>query len=710
MAAAALSAGGGDAIPRVGVTLAAIERFRAELAAATKGLPDAYVPGDGTTRRKPHEHALVVGQADDYICSVCDATGKRVEWHICSTRQHYVECADCFAESERLAALPPEPPLATTDDVNKLAMAHLTGARRCAYASLLDAGDASLVGEATTFVSHAWGMPFDALIAALRESEREQRAREPERTPYFWLDLLVNDQFAASSRPFEWWQTVFRENVERIGHTVVALEWERPLPLQRVWCVWEMFCAASAVTEATPAEADGAATAPTRRKPLLELALPPASRAAFVRALFQDPKMVRARLCWADLRDADAFHGGSGPGSCGRVPGGCPAARAERPCPDDKAQILGAIERAPGGVDSVTKVVTNALCDWMVASAMRSLAAEPDAGKRARSALHVFLIHFLVERGRLAEAEPLAREGAEAIRRLPPGELGEMDRIAMNWFASVLKDQGKLEEAAPVYREVLAEERRALGDGHPAALATMYTLGALLQDRGDLDGAEPLLREALAGQRRALGDEHADTLFSGSRLGALLHARGDLAGAEPLLREVLAATRRTLGNAHRHTLVDIGNLGKLLMDRGDVGGAEPLLREALAAGRHAPDDVSAAESLWCARELAGLLVSRGGTANVEEAALFANEALAGLRRKLGKGHALTLISLRMRGRVLAAQGDLPGAAAALRASLDGLRATGEDDSEARESARELAAVLRSQGDEAGAAAVEASIA
>ena len=64
----------------------------------------------------------------------------------------------------------------------------------------------------------------------------------------------------------------------------------------------------------------------------------------------------------------------------------------------------------------------------------------------------------------------------------------------------------------------------------------------------------------------------------------------------------------------------------------------------------------------------------------------------------------------MRGRVLAAQGDLAGAAAACRASLDGLRATGKDGDEARKSARELAAVLRAQGDEAGAAAVEAAAA
>jgi hypothetical protein len=64
----------------------------------------------------------------------------------------------------------------------------------------------------------------------------------------------------------------------------------------------------------------------------------------------------------------------------------------------------------------------------------------------------------------------------------------------------------------------------------------------------------------------------------------------------------------------------------------------------------------------------------------------------------------------VRGRVLAAQGDLAGAAAACRASLDGLRAAGYYADEVTKSARELATGLRAQGDAAGAAEAEASVA
>ena len=59
----------------------------------------------------------------------------------------------------------------------------------------------------------------------------------------------------------------------------------------------------------------------------------------------------------------------------------------------------------------------------------------------------------------------------------------------------------------------------------------------------------------------------------------------------------------------------------------------------------------------------------------------------------------------MRGRVLAAQGDLAGAEADLHASLEGLRAITVV--EARKSAQERARVLRLRGDETGAAAADA---
>ena len=141
--------------------------------------------------------------------------------------ERFVAAVASYAPGGSLAGL-------STDAVNRLAMLHLTGARRCAYTDLL-ADDSTLVGPPDVFLSHAWAMLFDSLVACVRAADAALRSpahprHVPGSTPYFWVDLVVNDQFSAPARPFAWWQTVFRENVQRIGHTVVALEWEDPKP------------------------------------------------------------------------------------------------------------------------------------------------------------------------------------------------------------------------------------------------------------------------------------------------------------------------------------------------------------------------------------------------------------------------------------------------------------------------------------------------
>ena len=216
-----------------------------------------------------------------------------------------------------------------TEEVSALAAERVTAARRCAYVDLLRPDDgAALVGDATDFVSHAWAMPFAALLETLEDVERSERARAPARTPFFWIDLLVNNQHAAVSRSFEWWQTVFLDNVRRIGHTVVVLEWQTPLPLSRVWCIWEMYCSVSGRADDCVVDSGAA--------PLFELRFPPSGVASFHALLQRKPEDLWQLLCRVDLKAADAFHGGQ----CRRLSGGCPAVAVGAQCPTTRLESL----------------------------------------------------------------------------------------------------------------------------------------------------------------------------------------------------------------------------------------------------------------------------------------------------------------------------------------------------------------------------------
>ena len=167
---------------------------------------------------------------------------------------------------------------------------------------------------------------------------------------------------------------------------------------------------------------------------------------------------------------------------------------------------------------------------------------------------------------------------------------GQGTSITLDTLATELQNQGKYDEAEPLFREALEVDRETLGNRHPNTLAAISNLGGLLHAKGDLADAEPLCREALEVRRGTLGDRHSSTLTSIGKLGALLYAKGDLAAAEPLCREALEVRRGTLGDRHPSTLASINNLGVLLHDKGDLAAAEPLLREALEVERETLGD------------------------------------------------------------------------------------------------------------------------
>ena len=155
-----------------------------------------------------------------------------------------------------------------------------------------------------------------------------------------------------------------------------------------------------------------------------------------------------------------------------------------------------------------------------------------------------------------------------------------LDRLAQE-----LEDQGKYDEAEPLYREALAVQRAKIGDRHLDTLTSMGNLGLLHMAKGDIPAAELLLGEALQGSRETLGDRHPQTLGCINNLGMLLKAKGDFKNAESLYCEALKVQRETLGNRHPNTIISISNLGTLLKSKGDLGAAEPLYREALEVSR-----------------------------------------------------------------------------------------------------------------------------
>jgi len=154
----------------------------------------------------------------------------------------------------------------------------------------------------------------------------------------------------------------------------------------------------------------------------------------------------------------------------------------------------------------------------------------------------------------------------------------------MGVSASILRYQGRYEDAEARFRETLAR-RRDLPSPDPAMLSSdlLQVAGMAINYGGDLDEAEALTREALALQEPAPGRATVNRVWALTTLGQIMETKGDLPEAERLLRECVEERRRTFGNLHPLVAESLGTLGSFLRDQGRLDEAEAILRQAAEA-------------------------------------------------------------------------------------------------------------------------------
>jgi tetratricopeptide (TPR) repeat protein len=73
--------------------------------------------------------------------------------------------------------------------------------------------------------------------------------------------------------------------------------------------------------------------------------------------------------------------------------------------------------------------------------------------------------------------------------------------------AECYRDQGKYEQAEPLYQRELAISEQTLGPDHTSVAQTLNNLALLYHDQGKYEQAEPLFQRALAIREQKLGAE-----------------------------------------------------------------------------------------------------------------------------------------------------------------------------------------------------------
>ncbi|KAJ1559565.1 Kinesin light chain 3 [Cladochytrium tenue] len=491
----------------------------------------------------------------------------------------------------------------TTNDVCERFVKPLTAQSRLSLAEQLAASDTSaaaaaragasgsddpphLVGvrSADWFVSHAWSYDFlDVVEAITLFAEDERRTLGPDTV--VWFDLFSNSQHGTAERGFVWWTGTFTNAIRTLGNVVMVLSpMDRPVPLTRSWCVFELYTCRKTTSN-------------------FEVALSRAQAAALLDALRDDPASI-----YGVFRN---IH--------------CQLSSATNPA--DQREIFRAIQ-ASGGFAVLDREVFAVLEAWTVSRLRELAAAEPDVVERSywnsalattlrlqgtydeaadiqRACLAVReaslgldhpatvtslsnLATIYQAQGRAADAVRLFRDALDRCDRAAQSATVEASPMALMLscnLAGALRANGSGKEALQLYETCLKKFEATRGRDHPETLSCMDHLAGLYQELERLAEAESLFAACVEGRRRALGEDHPDTLVSLNNLGALLERRGRLDAALPVYIECLEQSRRVLGDDHPDTLVSLNNLGNLYRQTEKDADAERLLTECLRKRR-----------------------------------------------------------------------------------------------------------------------------
>ncbi|MCA9653783.1 MAG: tetratricopeptide repeat protein, partial [Myxococcales bacterium] len=205
---------------------------------------------------------------------------------------------------------------------------------------------------------------------------------------------------------------------------------------------------------------------------------------------------------------------------------------------------------------------------------------------------------------------------------------------ALMSIATVLHEQGALEQALQRYREGLAIEEAVLGPDHPAVGTMLNNLGAVLFTQGKLEQSLAHHRRALAIWEESLSPRHPYVGSSLNNIGEVLHRQGRLDDALSHFRAALEIWETALGPEHPHVAAVLTNLGAVWSDRGRPDQALADHRRALAIRRAALGERHPA----VAESLALVAEAQWELGRPSEAAASAREALEVVQQGEGAGH------------------------------------------------------------------------
>jgi len=200
---------------------------------------------------------------------------------------------------------------------------------------------------------------------------------------------------------------------------------------------------------------------------------------------------------------------------------------------------------------------------------------------RQRALLEHNLGSVLKIQGKYEEALALHQAALELLQqRLGPDDPELL--ITRNSIGVVLMLLGRYPEALRTYRETLALSRRIMGPEHPWVAGILINIGNVHLRTGDYGEAIRVLETALAIQEKTIGPEHPDTAETLGSLGDARRALGDRAHAVADLERARVICEKKLPADHLHLASALRRVGVVWVETGKVEQGRAAIERAFA--------------------------------------------------------------------------------------------------------------------------------
>jgi eukaryotic-like serine/threonine-protein kinase len=176
-------------------------------------------------------------------------------------------------------------------------------------------------------------------------------------------------------------------------------------------------------------------------------------------------------------------------------------------------------------------------------------------------------------------AEVAIRAAVETYQSVPPDY---PDRVMAEYYlADLFLNRGRIADAAPVFEQVLAAQRRLYGHNSRATADTLASLAQIRTVQKNFGAAETLIREALEAHYESSSTAHLQIGYLQTMLATVQIRQSKFGDAELTLRNTLVLFSKNIRGDHQYIASAEHYLGEALLAQGKYREAELVLLAAM---------------------------------------------------------------------------------------------------------------------------------